>query len=294
MSDHNNFTLPISRIVIVNGMGEDDSGVVYRTYETASDAFGLRPDIDVQIESVRTKEDLCTLIARLQNTVREKGVPLLQLEFHGGSTSGLKFQSDEYLHWGELRDQIRCLNQETKNYLVLVTNICHSLQLLEYPRFDRPSPFYCLVAPPQKIDNSEIERSMNVFYTLLVKQGLKEALQSIRNSYFEYFPEEILKDVIREQLEKYEGRRGQKYREECLTNLLEKLPQADDSPDVVSSARRAVKNTKKNFSRERFVSMTNMFLCGRDPVLFNYEDLFTPYNKPEWVKTLEAAEDASE
>ena len=61
MSDHNNFTLPISRIVIVNGMGEDDSGAVYRTYETASDAFGLRPDIDVQIESVRTKEDLFTL-----------------------------------------------------------------------------------------------------------------------------------------------------------------------------------------------------------------------------------------
>jgi hypothetical protein len=146
----------------------------------------------VQFETCDSAADFRSLVQSLaEEAFAGLEAPVLHLECHGSESHGLEFANGSCMAWDDLAEVLNTLNIATSFNLLVVLAACYGGQLLGEITAIRPAPCWCVVAPTQTVDPSDILRGFRTYYATLLKTGdaghAAQQLSSISVSSGEWF-----------------------------------------------------------------------------------------------------------
>lgn len=163
----------ISKIVIIQSLESHEvrTGEILCEY-LASLIDKLCLEIQVELLECHSAYEFKSILLRLIETAASDGErPLLHVECHGSQTVGLEFENGSELSWDELGVLLSQLNIASRFNLFVVVAACYGAYLNGQFSPVRPSPAFCIVAPTEEIDPSDVLRGFREFYSSLFRTG---------------------------------------------------------------------------------------------------------------------------
>ena len=139
------------------------------------DGATLLPPALYEVPSAQAFVDL---LGRLENDGRSQPLsPILHLEMHGDE-DGISFSDGSRLAWPALASNLRPINGQSRNNLILVMAVCKGYHLLKGAFVDilAPCPYWGLVGAEVDLTEAQIEKSFEAFYLTLHQGNGRTAL----------------------------------------------------------------------------------------------------------------------
>ena len=84
---------------------------------------------------------------------------------HGSSNhDGLVLANKDLIPWSNFVSDMRCINIETQNNLLITMGICFGMDILYYTLLEEPSPFFGIIGSLYALQNDDIYISYSEFY----------------------------------------------------------------------------------------------------------------------------------
>ena len=147
--------------------------------------------------------------------------PIIHIESHGDQDQGLLIgESNEYISWYRLNQEMTRLNTLLKNNLVVVISACFGSYLLTQINPTEPCPYFLLVGPDKEIQKETLQGELPRFYkTLLIENDIQSAMTHLSPGFVNTFTVEFFIETMRRYfLEDCVGKAKQE-RVERLTTL---------------------------------------------------------------------------
>lgn len=115
---------------------------------------------------VLSLEDWCYTIEKITQEVKNEGIiPILHIELHGSSNhDGLVLANKDFIPWSNFVSDMRCINIETQNNLLITMGICFGMDILYYTSLEEPSPFFGIIGSLYALQNDDIYIRYSEFY----------------------------------------------------------------------------------------------------------------------------------
>lgn len=123
-------------------------------------------DLATEYVQVLSLEDWVNIIKRIkQETKDNQVIPILHFELHGSSNhDGLVLANKDLIPWSNFVSDMRCINIETQNNLLITMGICFGMDILYYTLLEEPSPFFGIIGSLYALQNDDIYISYSEFY----------------------------------------------------------------------------------------------------------------------------------
>lgn len=158
-----------NRVVIVESLGarEFNSGEELHKYLIAVEGLA---DIPIEYVKCPSATAFLEILEELTILASQGIIPLLHIETHGADDhTGLVFQDDSFLSWGELAARWVPLNRATGFNLLVVVAACFGAHfLLSDFKLRSASPFWGLIGPTNTTHGPELLGSFRSFYRNLL------------------------------------------------------------------------------------------------------------------------------
>lgn len=199
---------------------------------------------------VRGRSEFEHLMIEIVKKAKTEGVrSFLHFEMHG-STSGLHFLNREMISWEGLYIHFVRINEIMMNNLFVSLACCYGAYIFNIIDPTKRAPFFCFVAPPNKINIQMIEIDFNAFFnTLISSRDINEAVDALnRNDIPRYmcYTSETVFDMVAEKWLAKSGAPG--YVSKRLRFLYQQSRQMSEINMNRASKRKFLKNTIKDQS----------------------------------------------
>lgn len=123
-------------------------------------------DLATEYVQVLSLEDWVNIIKRIKQETKDNHViPILHFELHGSSNhDGLVLANKDLIPWSNFVSDMRCINIETQNNLLITMGICFGMDILYYTLLEEPSPFFGIIGSLYALQNDDIYISYSEFY----------------------------------------------------------------------------------------------------------------------------------
>ena len=123
-------------------------------------------DLATEYVQVLSLEDWYFTIKRIIQEVKDNHViPILHLELHGSNNhDGLVLADRNLISWSNFVSDMRCINIETQNNLLITMGICFGMDILYYTSLEDPSPFFGIIGSLYALQNDDIYIRYSDFY----------------------------------------------------------------------------------------------------------------------------------
>jgi hypothetical protein len=126
--------------------------------------------VTVEIVHCDSGAEFAQLVQRLKVAALELGVwPVLHLECHGDSATGVEFSDGSELSWNEVAEILVELNFATRFNLLAVFAACFGFHFVKEISAITPSPCWCVVGPTDGVMPDEVARGFRSFYGNLLR-----------------------------------------------------------------------------------------------------------------------------
>jgi len=158
-----------SKIVIVQSLEHHETETGRILYEYISAQID-ETNHQIQLEFVKcsNRVEFLEILSRLTTDAKLKGeIPIVHVECHGSQKEGLEFENGSTIPWSELASALLPLNVACGFNLLAVFSACFGGYFLGQLSAISPAPCWCIVAPTETVDPSEIMGGFRVFYSTL-------------------------------------------------------------------------------------------------------------------------------
>jgi hypothetical protein len=161
-----------NKIVIIQSLEphEIETGRYLSEYVTSLIEQSERYNIPIQVISCSSAIGFLEALKELTREAESGEIPLLHVDCHGCPVDGLEFENSSTLSWKELSAALLPLNISSRFNLLAVFSACYGAYFLEQMQAIEPAPCWCLVAPTEKVDVSEVMGGFRVFYSALFSE----------------------------------------------------------------------------------------------------------------------------
>lgn len=123
-------------------------------------------DLATEYVQVLSLKDWRFTIKRIIQEVKDNHViPILHLELHGSNNhDGLVLADRNLISWSNFVSDMRCINIETQNNLLITMGICFGMDILYYTSLEDPSPFFAIIGSLYALQNDDIYIRYSDFY----------------------------------------------------------------------------------------------------------------------------------
>lgn len=127
-------------------------------------------DVTVEITHCDSATEFIQLIQRLTAAAIESNDwPVIHLECHGDSVSGVEFSDGSELTWADIASNLLKLNAATRFNLLAVFAACSGFHFVSEISAISPSPCWCIVGPTEEVMPDEVARGFRMFYGSLIR-----------------------------------------------------------------------------------------------------------------------------
>lgn len=231
-------------------------------------------DLATEFVEVLSLEDWNNTIERIvQETKDNHVIPILHFELHGsGNRDGLVLAKGDLIPWGDFVSDMRRINIETQNNLLITMGICFGMKILYYTSLEDPSPFFGIIGSLYALQNDDIYIRYSDFYdeflqsfditkslqclfranpNKLQKYSFVNAPEFFRRIYKNYLETQFTTDAIKKRISdtimEEETKRGVKY-----TSKEKKV--------FARRFKKELKKTKNSFYLHHF---NNFLMCNK-------------------------------
>ena len=122
--------------------------------------------LSTEFVQVLSLEDWANTIKRIKQEAKDSHViPILHFELHGSSNhDGLVLANKDLIPWSNFVSDMRCINIETQNNLLITMGICFGMDILYYTSLEDPSPFFGIIGSLYALQNDDIYIRYSDFY----------------------------------------------------------------------------------------------------------------------------------
>lgn len=122
--------------------------------------------LSTEFVQVLSLEDWGNIIKRIIQEIKDNHViPILHFELHGSSNhDGLVLANKDLIPWSNFVSDMRCINIETQNNLLITMGICFGMDILYYTSLEDPSPFFGIIGSLYALQNDDIYIRYSDFY----------------------------------------------------------------------------------------------------------------------------------
>ena len=136
----------------------------------------------IELRHCQTKSDFCLALDRIESEAAAGEIPIVHIECHGNSDSGIYFADDDNMGWDELAASLTKLNRQTNFNLLLGVSACFGAYFQKYMPPVRASPCWGIVAPTNTANPIELQEGFLAFYKALFDElDLTEAMRLLRS-----------------------------------------------------------------------------------------------------------------
>lgn len=123
-------------------------------------------DLVTEYVQVLSLKDWGCTIERITQEVRDNhAIPILHLELHGcNNHDGLVLADRNLISWSNFVSDMRCINIEIQNNLLITMGICSGMDILYYTSLEDPSPFFGIIGSLYALQNDDIYIRYSDFY----------------------------------------------------------------------------------------------------------------------------------
>lgn len=238
--------------------------------------------LSTEFVQVLSLEDWVNTIKRIKQEAKDSHViPILHFELHGSSNhDGLVLANKDLIPWSNFVSDMRCINIETQNNLLITMGICFGMDILYYTSLEDPSPFFGIIGSLYALQNDDIYIRYSDFYDEFLQSfDITKSLQCLfranpnkpqeysfvnapelfRRIYGNYLKTQFTPDAIKKRINdtimKDETKRGFKYTSEekkVFANKFKKELEKTKNPFYLSHFKNFLMCNKFETCKNRF------------------------------------------
>ena len=256
--------LSFNAIFVISSLDENQQGTTRRIVEDL-EVYARISDIYLEVDEPRSATQFRSAFGNIRGKMPSGVGAILHLDMHGSIDRGLHIAgSNEFISWAELSRLCAALNLHMKNNLLLLSPVCHSVQMVRHIDMSKNVPFNVFIASKDEIESGFIADNFMPFYRHLVDAGnvIQSFDECLASKMLMVQSEKIfLVGMARYFRHKCFGNGGRQRREALLTEVLKA------HPNNRKNRRRYRSAIKSHISPrpEIFERYATTFLCGRKP-----------------------------
>ena len=158
-----------TKIVIIQSLEPDEveTGKILSDFLVALGTDTQTYNMPVETINCRHAGQFLEILHKLTKEAASGTIPLLHVECHGDQLDGLEFENSSTLSWERVSEALLPLNIATQFNLLAVFSACFGAHFLGQMQAIHPAPCWCLVAPTERVDVSEVIGGFRTFYSAL-------------------------------------------------------------------------------------------------------------------------------
>lgn len=160
-------------------------------------------NLPVEVINCSYAAQFIRIVQQLTTEAAAGSIPLLHVECHGDAKEGLEFENGSMLSWEKVAGALLPLNIASGFNLLSVFSACFGAHFLGQMGVISAAPCWCMVAPTETVDPSEIFGGFCAFYsTLFRRKEMGSAVKEIarrrltRGRWFSEFAEVWFETVV--------------------------------------------------------------------------------------------------
>lgn len=242
--------LNLDSIEIINSIPSDQSQTAIHIYDHIRDIrTGIdNPGWDVHLHRVESSTDFVALLDEItKRTAQTAAYPIVHIESHGWDES-LQFSDGSLIFWPDLSPFLRCLNQATRNNLLLICAACrgfHAIKTL-LDSIAEGAAVRMVIGPEETVMTGILEDALKALYSSFlenpdVEHAMKDA-QKVEKSMRVLRAEDAFIDAYRHMLD-IEAKSAKSKREkiEELVSKAKEVPDLKNIKGLHGMARQALR-----------------------------------------------------
>jgi hypothetical protein len=151
-----------NRLVVIQSLEdhETQTGKILHDFLTPR----LPEGCDIEFQPCESAIGFTAIIERLIAETAGGVLPIVHIETHGDKTTGLEFANGSMLSWDELSSSLSRLNIATGFNFMVTCAACFGMFLMSKMNMNRSAVCYCILAPTDLVDPSELLGGFREFY----------------------------------------------------------------------------------------------------------------------------------
>lgn len=264
-------------VFIVDGLPQGELQTGLHLHNELRDLSLESASVQLEYRRVSDGGALLQVLEEIHQAARLGCKPIIHFECHGDAAEGVQIgDTKDIVTWDAIEPWLRRINIASGCNLGVVMAACYGLYAITPVKIRRPTPFYFLVGPQDKVQAGTLRQEMPAFYRkLLTTQNLDAALACVP-SCRPYHAERMLAVSFAKYLKRgCLGKARLERVEKVLTELV--WTNAIYSRAQIRAARRILKQRSKAAAHgPAFARYSKTFLAGRS-CSFSFEQLL------QWV-----------
>lgn len=269
-----------THVFIIDGLTSGDLQTGRRLYEDLRDlSYNDANAAAVEYRRVATSGELLQALVEIEDCAQLGCKPIIHFECHGDADEGLQIgDSRDMVRWDSIEPLLRRINLASKCNLGVVMAACYGLYAITPLKIHRPTPFFFLVGPQDKVTAGTLRHEMPSFYQTLFRTGNLEAALACVPSCRPYHAERFLAVSFGKYLKRGCIGDGRLKRVEAVLTQLMWGGGLRNRAQMRAARRMLKEHTKADANGPAFTRYAKTFLAGRS-CSFTFEQLLL------WVKT---------